>query len=62
MWRLSNPEFNSRSGAGGRGAEVRIDAEILFEKPQERDLFRFAVIGRIKEASADDTGAGRGKV
>ena len=62
MWRLSNSEFNSQSGARGRAAEVWANAEILFRKPQERYLFWLAVIRRIKKASADDTGTGRGKV
>ena len=62
MWRLSNSEFNSQSGARGRDAEVWADAEILFGKSQERYLFWLAVIRRIKETSADDTGTGRGKV
>ena len=43
-----------------RAEEVRIDAEILFGKPQERGLFMFAVIRRIKKASAHDTGTGGG--
>lgn len=62
MWRLSNPEFNSQSGARGRAAEVWADAEILFGKSQERYLFWLAVIRRIKETSADDTGTDGGKV
>lgn len=62
MWRLSNSEFNSQSGARGRDAEVWADAEILFGKSQERYLFWLAVIRQIKETSADDTGTGRGKI
>lgn len=42
--------------------KVWIDAEVLFEELWERNLFRIAVIGRIKEASADGTGTGRGKI
>lgn len=49
MWRLSNSEFNSQSGARGRAAEVWADAEILFGKSQERYLFWLAVIRRIKK-------------
>lgn len=62
MWRLFNTEFNTRSGAGGGAEEVWADAEILFGKSQERYLFWLAVIRRIKETSADDTGTGGGKV
>lgn len=62
MWRLFDTELNSQSRAGGGVEEIWIDAEGLFEKSQERNLFGIAVIGRIKEASADDTGTGRGKV
>ena len=60
MWRLFDTKFNTQSGAGRRVKEIWFDAEILFGKSQERYLFRLAATRQIKEASADDTGAGRG--
>lgn len=32
MWRLSDSEFNTGSGAGGRVEEIWIDAEVLFRE------------------------------
>ena len=62
MWRLFDTKFNTQSGAGRRVKEIRIDAETLSERVQERDLFRLVTIWRIKETSAHDTGTGRGKI
>ena len=61
MWRLFDTELNSESGARGRVEEIWTDEEILFRKPQDRYLFGITVIRRSKEASADDTGTGRGR-
>lgn len=60
--RLFDTKFNTQSGAGRRVKEIRIDAETLSERVQERDLFRLVTIWRIKETSAHDTGTGRGKI
>ena len=62
MRRLFDTELNSRSRAGEGVEEIWFDAEVLFEKSQERNLFGIAVVGRIKKTSADDTGTGRGKI
>ena len=61
MWRLFDTEFNSGSGARRRVKKVRAYEKILFGESQERYLFGFIAIWRIKEASVDDTGTGRGK-
>ena len=39
MWRLFDTKFNTRSRAGRRVKEIRIDAETLSERVQERDLY-----------------------
>ena len=71
---LSSPKEIPLSVEGGRGIPEKREGttskvpvfglmrKSYLEKAQERYLFGIAVIWRIKEVSADDTGTGRRKI